>query len=152
MPSIVQNSAAPRFTGEFCHKVEGRNRITIPSDWRFEEEVELFMIAKSLKSCISVMMKPELDRLEQKADALPPDERSDFLDMLGSSLKGVTVDKGGRISIPDEFHSQLGFPKHKEVWLTGAMHTFNIWSIPDFESFKAQDKLRKEELKRKLGI
>ena len=52
----------------------------------------------------------------------------------------------------EEFHGQLGFPKHKEVWLTGAMHTFNIWSIPDFESFKAQDKLRKEELKRKLGI
>ena len=59
---------------------------------------------------------------------------------------------GPELSIPDDFHGQLGFPKHKEVWLTGAMNTFNIWSIPDFESFTAQDKLRKEELKRKLGI
>jgi division/cell wall cluster transcriptional repressor MraZ len=152
MSSIVQNSAAPRFTGEFCHKVEGRNRITIPSDWRFDEEVQLFMIVKSLKTCISVMMKPELDRLVGKADDLSTEERSDFLDMLGSSLKSVTMDKGGRISIPDEFHNKLGFPKHKEVWLTGSMNTFNIWSIPDFEAFKAQDKMRKEELKRKLGI
>jgi division/cell wall cluster transcriptional repressor MraZ len=152
MPAVLQNSADPQFTGEFCHKVEGRNRITIPSDWRFDKEVQLFMIAKSLKSCISVMMRPEVDRLEEKADALPADERSDFLDMLGSSLKRVTMDNGGRISIPDEFHNQLGFPKHKEVWLTGSIKTFNIWSIPDFETFKAQDKLRKEELKRKLGI
>ena len=152
MPSSVQNSNAPRFTGEFFHKVEGRNRITIPSDWRFEEEVELFMIAKSLKTCVSVMMKPELDRLRAKADGMSPEERSDFLDMLGSSLKRVTMDKGGRISIPDDFHDQLGFPKYKEVWLTGSMITFNIWGVPDFEAFKSQDKLRKEELKRKLGI
>ena len=152
MPAVLQNSAAPCFTGEFCHKVEGRNRITIPSDWRFEEEVELFMIAKSLKTCVSVMMKPELDRLRAKADGMSPEERSDFLDMLGSSLKRVTMDKGGRISIPDYFHDQLGFPKYKEVWLTGSMITFNIWGVPDFEAFKSQDKLRKEELKRKLGI
>jgi MraZ protein len=152
MPAALQNSNAPRFTGEFCHKVEGRNRITIPSDWRFEEEVELFMIAKSLKTCISVMMKPELDRLVAKADAFPPEDRSDFLDVFGSSLKRVIMDKGGRISIPEDFHHQLGFPQHKEVWLTGSMNTFNIWGIADFETFKAQDKLRKEELKRKLGI
>jgi division/cell wall cluster transcriptional repressor MraZ len=152
MPAPLQNSAAPRFTGEFCHKVEGRNRITIPSDWRFEEEVELFMIVKSLKTCVSVMMKPELDRLVAKADGLSADERSDFLDVLGSSLKRVTMDKGGRISIPEDFRNQLGLGNHKEVWLTGSMNTFNIWSIPDFETFKAQDKQRKEELKRKLGI
>ena len=152
MPAALQNIADPQFTGEFCHKVEGRNRITIPSDWRFEEEVELFMIRKSLKTCISVMMKAELDRLLKKADELHADERSDFLDMLGSSLKRVMMDKGGRVSIPDEFFDQLGLPKHKEVWLTGSMNTFNIWGVADFEAFKAQDKLRKEELKRKLGI
>lgn len=152
MPAVLQNSAAPCFTGEFCHKVEGRNRITIPSDWRFEEEVELFMIPKALKTCISVMMTAEMDRLVAKAAELPPEERSNFLDMLGSDSKRVMMDKGGRISIPDEFHELLGFPKHKEVWLTGSVNTFNIWGIPDFEAFKAQDKLRKEELKRKLGI
>jgi len=152
MPAAPQNSAAPRFTGEFCHKVEGRNRITIPSDWRFEEEIELFMISKSLKTCIAVMMKPELDRLVEKAAEFSPEDRSDFLDVLGSSLKRVMMDKGGRISIPDDFHTQLGFPKYKEVWLTGSMNTFNIWGVADFESFKTQDKLRKEELKRKLGI
>jgi division/cell wall cluster transcriptional repressor MraZ len=152
MPSALQNSAAPRFTGEFCHKVEGRNRITIPSDWRFGEEVELFMIPKALKTCIAVMTKKEVDRLEEEANELSPEERSNFLDMLGSDLKRVTMDKGGRISIPDEYFEQLGFPKYKEVWLTGSINTFNIWGVTDFETFKAQDKLRKEELKRKLGI
>jgi len=159
MPTPTQNSDAPSFTGEFCHKVEGRNRITIPSDWRFAEEVDLFMIAKSLKKCISVMTKVEVDRLKAKANDMDPGERSDFLDMLGSSLRRVTLDKAGRISIPDEFFDQLGLPKNKEessknreVWLSGSLETFNIWGVADFEEFKAQDKIRKEELKRKLGI
>jgi len=152
MSAQLQNSSAPRFTGEFCHKVEGRNRITIPSDWRFGEEIDLFMIAKSLKKCISVMTQAEVDRLMAQAENLDPADRSDFRDMLGSSLRRVTLDKAGRISIPDEFFDQLGLPKAKEVWFTGSIDTFNIWSVTDFEEFKAQDKVRREELKRKLGI
>src|ERR1700676_4215569 len=123
MPAALQNSPAPRFTGEFCHKVEGRNRITIPSDWRFEDEIDLFMISKSLKKCISVMTQVKVDKLMADASGLDPAERSDFEDMLGSCLRRVTLDKGGRISIPDDFFGQLGFPKHKEVWLSGSMDT-----------------------------
>jgi len=105
------------------------------------------------------MTKLEVDRLKAKANDMDAADRSDFLDMLGSSLRRVTLDKAGRISIPDEFFDQLGLPKikeesskTKEVWLTGSIETFNIWSVADFEEFKAQDKVRKEDLKRKLGI
>ena len=59
MSNSIQNSSedsqGPVFSGEFRHKIEWKNRITIPSAWRFGEEVELFMIRRTLENCIAVM-------------------------------------------------------------------------------------------------
>ena len=152
MSSTNQNSAAPKFTGEFCHKVEGKNRITIPSGWRFDEEVPMYLIPKADKLCISVMTKAEMERLETKADELEPMERSDFLEMLGGCVREVTLDKGGRISLPEEFFPRLGLPDAREVWLAGATTTFNIWSVQEFEAKRAGEMERRNALKRRLGI
>lgn len=152
MPAPIQNSSTPTFAGEFCHKVEGKNRVTIPAAWRFAEEVELFMIPRSLKSCISVMTRQEVERLIAKADAMEAEERSDFLDVLGSSLVQVTLDKGGRITIPEAFFEQLGLPAARNVWMTGSLETFNLWSVADFEAHKAHSGDRPAALKRKFGI
>lgn len=152
MSSTTQNSAAPKFRGEFCHKIEGKNRVTIPAAWRFGEEVKLFMIPKSDKSCISVMTQGEMDRLEQKADELPPMARSNFLEMLGGAVREVTMDKGGRISLPEDFFEKLGLPEAREVWLAGATNTFNIWSLRDFADKKASEEALFYASKQLLGI
>ena len=152
MSSTTQNSAAPKFTGEFCHKVEGKNRITIPAGWRFDQEVKLYLIPKSDRMCISVMTAAEMERIEKKADELEPMERSAFLEMLGGCVREVTLDKGGRISLPEEFFPRLGLPDAREVWLAGATTTFNIWSLDEFEAKKACEVERQNALKRRLGI
>ncbi len=53
MAENTQNNAAPVFMGEFCHAIDGKNRITIPSPWRFAEEVELFLIPSTSSNCLS---------------------------------------------------------------------------------------------------
>ncbi|MEA3211421.1 MAG: transcriptional regulator MraZ [Chthoniobacter sp.] len=150
MPNINLNSPAPAFTGEFRHKVEGRNRITIPAKWRFEEEVELFMIPKTLKKCISVMTRAEVERITAEADTMEPEDRSNFLDTFGRHLRQATLDKAGRISIPDDLCKLFGIAG--EVFLSGSLATFNIWNVADFEANEAPEKARKESLMRRLGI
>jgi len=152
MATTNQNPAAPKFTAAFCHKVEGKNRITIPAAWRFEEAVELYMIERSTQRCVSVMPLAEVERLRAKADQMEPEERTDFLDTFATSLRLVTLDKTGRLTIPEDFSELLGLPDAREVWLSGSLDTFNIWSVADFTGFQAADKARKEALKRKLGI
>ena len=152
MPSTTQNPAAPRFTGAVRHKVEGKNRITIPSAWRFDEEVTLFMIPKSEKACVSVMTQAQLDRIMADAETLPLMERSNFFDMIGSDLREVTLDKGGRISLPEDFFPLLGLPEAREVWLAGSMRTFNIWSLANFDAQTSVEAERKFTLNQKLGI
>lgn len=152
MAITTKNPAAPKFTAAFCHKIEGKNRITIPSAWRFEESVELFMIERSTQRCVSVMPLAEVERLRAKADEMEPADRTEFLDTFATSLRTVILDKTGRISIHEDFFELLGLPAAREVWLSGSLDTFNIWSVADFTAFQAADKTRKEALKRKLGI
>ena len=145
-PSFVP----PAFTGEFRHKVEGKGRITIPAKWRFEEEVEMFVIAKSAKRCLTVLPRTEVDRMKAELRELPADERADLLDIFGRNLRQVTLDKAGRITLPEDLCSQ--FKISGEVWLSGSVDTFSIWNVADFEANKAAEEARKSALLKKLGL
>ncbi len=110
------------------------------------------MVQKSTKPCVAVMTQAEMDRLEQQADGLAPMARSEFLEMLGGSVREVTMDKGGRISLPDDFFPLLGLPEAREVWLAGATDTFNVWSLRNFEADKGSKEARIFQSKQLLGI
>jgi len=62
----------------------------------------------------------------------------------------VTLDKGGRISIPEEFLRELTIAG--EVMLSGSVKTFTIWNVADFETNKASAAPRKAALLRRLGL
>ena len=150
MATTNQNSDAPAFTGEFRHRIEGKNRITIPSAWRFGEEVELFMIRKTLAKCISVMTRAEVERIKAKADDMAPEDRSHFLQLFGRSLRQVTLDKAGRVSIPDDLCK--GLKIEGEVFLSGSVDTFNIWNVADFEATHPEEDENRASVLRRHGI
>ena len=150
MSNTNQNSDAPAFTGVFCHRIEGKNRITIPAAWRFAKEVDLFMIRRSVEKCISVMSRLEVEEYKKKADAMSPEERADFLHFFGRNLRQVTLDKAGRISIPDELCKRLGI--EGEVMLTGSVNTFNIWNVTDYEAAHPENEEHRTKVLRKHGI
>ena len=151
MATTIQNSDAPAFTGEFRHRIEGKNRITIPAAWRFEQEVDLFMIRKTLEKCIAVMPRCEVERIKAEAnEEMEPEDRSRFMSFFGRNLRQVTLDKGGRISIPDDFCKRLGI--EGEVMLSGSVETFNIWNVADFEAAHPEDEERRASVLRRHGI
>lgn len=132
MVNVHLNSPAPYFTGKFPHKVEGKNRVTIPADWRFGEEVELFMFSRTNKRCIGVFTRAELERVQEVATKdYTAAERADFLDEFGSKLSRVVMDKGGRISLPTDLQKEHEIVK--EVVFVGSVKTFNIWSPANYE-------------------
>jgi MraZ protein len=150
MVNLNANLDSPAFTGEFRHKVEGKGRVTIPAKWRFEEEVEMFMIPKTAKRCITVLPRSEVERMKTELRAMPPEERADLLDIFGRNLRQVTLDKGGRITIPEDLCT--AFKISGEVWLSGSVDTFNIWNGADFEANKAEEEARKASVMRRLGL
>jgi MraZ protein len=150
MVNLPPSTPPPKFAGEFRHKVEGKGRITIPAKWRFAEEVEIFMVPKAAKRCITVMTREELDRMKEEISEMEAADRADVLDIFGRRLRQATLDKGGRITIPEDLCRQFGLAG--EVVLSGAVDTFNIWNVADFEATTTAEQSREVALLRKLGL
>lgn len=150
MADSIQNTAVPVFMGWFCHAIDGKNRITIPSEWRFEEEVELFLIPSSTSPCLTVMPRAEIDRIRAKAENLPGVQRIALLRRIGSYGRQAILDKNGRLSLPDEFCKQ--FKLSGKVMLSGAIETFEIWNTADWEGSRLTQKAVSDPLLADFGL
>jgi MraZ protein len=150
MANTIQNNAAPVFMGEFCHAIDGKNRITIPSAWRFAEGIELFLLPSTSSHCLVVMPRPELDRIRAKAADLAGPQRSAVLRHIGSQGHQVTLDKSGRLSLPEEFC--LRFKLSGEVTMSGAIEKFEIWNTAEWNAAHASTKAVADALLPDLGL
>lgn len=152
MADTTQNSQTPVYMGEFCHAIDGKNRITIPSEWRpdDEEEIELFLIPSSSANCLTVMPRAALDRIRANADARPGAERTKAYRRLGSQGRQVTLDKHGRLSLPEEFCKQLKLSGN--VTLSGVVDTFEIWNTAEWNAAQAGQKTDADPILADLGL
>ena len=137
MAATHENSAAaPLFMGKFRHSLDGKSRLTIPSDWRFEEEADFFLISSSDGSCLKAMPLQEIERIRSAAAVLPGPQRLEVLRALGSGARKCSLDKAGRLVVPEEFCHELGL--EGEVTLSGAIETFEIWNTKAWEAAHAK--------------
>jgi len=152
MADTFQNPATPVYMGEFCHAIDGKNRITIPSEWRPEEEAEteLFLIPSSSANCLSVMPRAALDRVRANANELAGAKRTTALRWLGSQSRQVTLDKHGRLSLPEEFCRRLKLTGN--VTLSGVVETFEIWNTAEWNAAQAAQKAVAGPILADLGL
>ena len=135
MALSTTNSAAPLFTGEYRHAIDGKSRLTVPSNWRFEEEAEFFLIPTTNGNCLKAMPRLELERIRGLADLMTDgQERANVLRVLGSSARQCRLDKAGRLVVPEDFCNALNLSG--EVTLAGAMETFEIWNTKHWDATK----------------
>jgi len=150
MATINENSAAPVFMGEFRHALDGKNRLTIPAAWRFAEEVELFLIPSSTSPCLTVRPRADIDRIRAQAATLPGAQRAAILRWIGSLGHQVTLDKNGRLSLPEGFCRELKLAG--EVTLSGALDTFEIWNSTAWDAARANTKAAADVLLPDFGL
>ena len=135
MAEQQQNASVPTYMGEFCHAVDGKNRITLPAKWRTSEGDELFLMPGTAAHCLRILPKNALDEIRAKAAALSGAERTVALRRIGSQSRQVSIDKHGRLSLPDEFCQQLKLSG--EVTLVGVVETFEIWNSDEWKAAQA---------------
>ena len=127
----------------YRHGVDEKRRVQIPAKWRPENEgTELTMILwpkHAAGDCLRVLPPVEMGRLMADIDAMPAgDEKKVFLKrFIGSGSTQVTLDKAGRICVPDEMARQAGIA-HEAV-LVGLLDRFEIWNPDRYEKVKAAD-------------
>lgn len=120
---------AQLFVGEFRHKLDAKNRLTIPSDWRFEADARsVYLAIPAPNGCITVC-PPEavqklIDAASQSNLSAPAKQRA--LMMLARSASKITCDKVGRISLDTRLLAHAGISG--EAVLVGEFKKFHIWN------------------------
>lgn len=131
------------YNSTYRHGVDEKRRIQIPSMWRPSEPgIQLTLIVwpqRAEGSCLRVLPPKEMSELMADLDAMSNDDgRKTILKrIIGSESTQVTLDKAGRICVPEEMATAAGIKD--EAVLVGMLDRFEIWNPALHEKVKAAD-------------
>jgi MraZ protein len=141
--SAAQTKEPTYYNSCYQHGVDEKRRVQIPAKWRPEEDgVELTMILwpkHQAGNCLRVLPPLEMAQLMADIDAMPNGEPNKVVlkRFIGSESVQVSLDKSGRICLPDEMAKAAGIKD--EVMLVGLLDRFEIWNPTRYETVKATD-------------
>jgi len=120
-----------RYVGKHQRSLDAKNRLTIPSKWRFEGDTDdVYLALPDPSGCIVVMPPAQVDKLYEDVESrkLSDEDAQGLLDKLMSQAASFGCDKQGRIHIPEELLRHAGI--EREAIVVGRLVNFRIWS-PD---------------------
>lgn len=123
------------YFGEFTHRLDARNRVTVPSNWRVPgDEGNYYFAWPHPEGCLAVFPPEMLAQLKESAASLKAgDLRANKLlrAVFGRGSK-FGCDGQGRILLPKNLLTFAGVDK--EVVMVGLGRFFQIWSAERFEA------------------
>jgi len=132
------------YHSHFRHGVDEKRRVQIPSKWRpSRPEVELTLIllpnGDEPDACLLVLPPSEMEALAQKIRAMPFAEAKAkaLRRQLGSKSASVSLDKAGRICLPEAMAKAARI--EKEALLVGLVDRFEIWNPERYDKISAVD-------------
>jgi len=131
------------YNSRFRHGVDEKRRVQIPAKWRPRRAAaELTLILwprEGVGSCVRVLPPMQMAKLMQAIDEMPNSDPKKVVlkRIIGSDSAQASVDKAGRICLPDEMARSAGI-KHDAV-LVGLLDRFEIWNPERYEKVQAAD-------------
>jgi MraZ protein len=117
----------------YKHGVDEKRRVQIPAKWRpAQEDTKLMLMlwrkTGQAEACLLVLPPDLMKGLAKKLSEMPfSDPKAEALRrLLGTNSDSVTLDKGGRICIPEGLATAAGITK--DAVLVGMWDRFQIWS------------------------
>jgi MraZ protein len=128
----------------FRHGVDEKRRVQIPAKWRpSRPDVELTLIlwpnGSQPDACLLVLPPLEMNALAEKIRAMSfADPKASALRrLLGSKSASVSLDKAGRICLPEGMARAVGI--EDEAILVGLVDRFEIWNPDRYQKVSAVD-------------
>ena len=150
----MSQSQPPLYTGLFRHALDDKNRLTIPSAWRYAHgSDDAFLATPHPDGYIAVLPPAEVDKLRAKIAgmALSDGSGQDFLARFFSQTHSLWFDKSGRMNLSAELleHSSIT----KEAILVGGLTKFNIYNQERWTKVEARTSGENfGDLMRRIGI
>lgn len=144
-------TVTPVYNSTFRHGVDLKRRIQIPSMWRPAEpgtQLTLIVWSKYAEGvCLRVLPPKELEELMASLDAMPNGDpnKTRLKRLIGSKSVQVTLDKAGRICVPDDMAIAAGLKVEEEAVLVGLLDRFEIWAPDRYAQVNASDEVMSQE-------
>jgi transcriptional regulator MraZ len=144
-----ENSEPKCYNSTYQHGVDEKRRVQIPAKWRpAQAGTELTLVPwphGNEGSCIRVLPPQKLDDLMRKTDAMPSTDprKVPFKRFIGSESVQVTLDKAGRICVPEEMARSAGISD--TAVLVGLLDRFEIWNPERYQKVKTSDAIIAQE-------
>src|SRR3984957_4243371 len=141
--SDVKKDEPTYYNSRFLHGVDEKRRVQIPAKWLPQKAgMELTLVLwprKDTGPCLRVLPPAQMSKLMQSIDEMPnSDPRKVVLKrIIGSGSAQASVDKTGRICLPDEMAREAGLKD--EAMLVGLLDRFEIWNPERYEKVQATD-------------
>ena len=122
------------FMGEYCHNLDEKSRIVIPSNFR-DELKDNFIIAKGLEKCLYIFSTNEWNKVVSKLESLPFTKKDVriFKRAFFSGAANVELDKSGRIVISSNLKDYARIKR--ECVIIGAGDRIEIWDKDEWNNF-----------------
>ncbi len=144
-------TSSPIFSGEFRHSLDDKNRITIPARWRSGETEEVYVVKNPKRACLTVMPQEVFKRIGEDAkEKSSPAEHRIFITHFYSQAKNCTIDKQGRLLLPEDYCKAAGL--RSDVVLTGGSDRFDLWSPASWKAVQDEQMQTYEKVSEAIGI
>lgn len=147
--SDAKNDEPTYYNSRFRHGVDEKRRIQIPAKWLPQKAgVEFTLVLwprENAGACLRVLPPAQMAKLMQSIDDMPnTDQRKVVLKrLIGSGSAQASVDKSGRICLPDEMAREAALKD--EAILVGLLDRFEIWNPDRYEKVHAADAVMAQE-------
>ncbi|MCL4180255.1 MAG: hypothetical protein KJ072_21240 [Verrucomicrobia bacterium] len=127
----------------YRHGVDEKRRVQIPAKWRPSKPEVLTLVlwpkGTTPEACLLVLPPAEWHDLVQKLKGMSfADPKAQALrHLLGTKSDRVTLDKGGRICLPEGMAKAAAIGE--EAMLVGMVDRFEIWNPERYEAAGAVD-------------
>lgn len=133
------------FIGEYTHNLDEKGRLAVPKKFRSDLSKGA-VVTRGLDNCLFLYTKKEWQVLAKKLSQLPFSQANTraFARLMLAGAMDVTVDKQGRIVLPDYLRSFAGL--EKSVVVAGLYNRLELWDSEKWETYKKQTEAQSTEI------
>ena len=136
--------------GQYEHTIDAKKRLALPAKFRGELGDKI-IITRGIEGCLAVYTEVEWKVMADKLSTLTisQSEARSFTRMILAGAMEVSLDKLGRILVPDYLKEYAGLKKN--VVVCGLSNRLEIWDAEKWEAYKIEAEKGVDEIVSKLG-
>jgi len=136
--------------GQYEHTIDVKKRLALPAKFRGELGAKI-IVTRGLEGCLAVYTEKEWTIVSEKLATLTMTqaEARSYTRMILAGAMEVSLDKLGRILIPDYLKEYAGLKK--SVVICGLSNRLEVWDSEKWDIYKKEAEKGVDEMVSKLG-